>query len=85
MVIVFNTYSGDGCNVKIICGLGGAHSLVPLSGVTGISSESSGLTGQLFGNGNKACGASFSETNHSNSDALKLFLLYEANLKHRFK
>lgn len=65
------TYSGDGCNVKIICGRGGAHSLVPLSGVTGISSGSSGLIGQLFGKGNSAWGASFSETNHSNSDALK--------------
>lgn len=56
--------------MKIICGLGGAHSLVPRKGVTGISSESSGLTGQLFGNGKRACGASSSETNHSNSEAL---------------
>ena len=56
----------------MICGRGGAHSIVPLSGIVRASSISisSGLTGQLFGIGNKRCGASFSETNHCSSLAL---------------
>lgn len=45
---------------------------MPRNGVEGISSVSSGLTGKLFGNGNKAWGASSSETSHSSSDALKI-------------
>lgn len=56
--------------VKIICGLGGAHSCVPLNNVEGVNSESSGLTGQLFGRGKRAWGASSSDTNHSKSEAL---------------
>lgn len=67
----YTTYSGVGCRVNIIWGLGGAHSFVPRKGVAGISSESSGLTGQLFGKGKRAWGASFSDTNHSSSEALR--------------
>lgn len=56
----------------MICGRGGAHSIVPLNGIVRASSISisSGLTGQLFGIGNKRCGASFSETSHCSSLAL---------------
>lgn len=65
------THDCTGWQVKIIWGLGGAQSWVPLKGVGCFSSALSGLTGQLFGKGSKACGASSSVTNHSRSEALK--------------
>lgn len=47
-------YTGGGCAVKIICGLGGAHSIVPRKCIElpSAPSASSGLIGQLFGRGN---------------------------------
>jgi hypothetical protein len=49
-----HTHTGGEWGVKITCGRGGAHSTVPRKGVAWCiskSSASSGLTGQLVGNG----------------------------------